>query len=677
MSETRLTLRRFTGRPCPYGEPDRADLAEVLRYNHASWPQVLQSGQPISCVMASQPLPAAFAYLVDENNLAVDAALVEVLPHLEPFVQAAALEILLERDHPPSLAAVAGRFNDHNDVLQRLICARAGELSAGVRLAMASSTLQERASAIEMTVRSDTGQLAYLLADAVRSRCRRTRELAAAGFHRMTARLMHRLEADPTAEEIADLDVRANCLAEALATAVQRWEIHFQPKVLEAALWLGDRVEPAIKNKLRGRRTKIARILNDMLEGTSDPRLAGFLLRALAVPELRPAAARAISRARDGTLLRAMFMESWLLADAGIERGCRWIHDDQWLQQAVNVLFELDGSTLGGAIRFLAAVGGPHQQKIEFFRKLIGAGRAEIRRATVWHLVHDKSEVATSLLSIVATRPTDSIARMAAREVRHRRSGAGFTVGTHQSAPESISETTLHDAFDRYWNQFDDFSPKERLEAGNAIGPYVPDLGTLLRGKLASGEPLDRARTLRMVCSLGLLTELEESVRHLAHDPDPIVRSLAVSMLAELPGPTTERVLRAAVNDPDERVQANAIEALDRLNVEDRVVCTEPRLSSPDNRVRANAVKSLLRMELRRAGEVLLDMLEDPSPASRLSALWVIERMQSQTALSRVGDMSRSDSDERVRSRAKRVRDVIAPERTTHLPSFEAASKEA
>ncbi|MHC5034881.1 MAG: hypothetical protein ACYTFZ_07575, partial [Planctomycetota bacterium] len=278
-------------------------------------------------MMVSQPLPAAFAYLVREGNLAVDAALVEVLPHLEPFAQAAALEILLQRDHPPSLAAVVGRFNDHEDALQRLICARAGELSTGVRLAIASSTLQERASAIEMIVRSDAGRLAYLLADAVRSRCRRTRELAAAGFHRMTARLVHRLEGDPTAEEVTELDVQANCLAEALATAVQRWEIHYQPKVLEAALWLGDRVEPAIKNKLREQRTRIAHILNDILDGTSDPRLAGFLLRALAVPGLRPVAARAISSARDGTFLRAILLESWLLADAGIERGCRWIYD--------------------------------------------------------------------------------------------------------------------------------------------------------------------------------------------------------------------------------------------------------------------------------------------------------------------------------------------------------------
>ncbi|UCC30575.1 MAG: HEAT repeat domain-containing protein, partial [Phycisphaerales bacterium] len=105
--------------------------------------------------------------------------------------------------------------------------------------------------------------------------------------------------------------------------------------------------------------------------------------------------------------------------------------------------------------------------------------------------------------------------------------------------------------------------------------------------------------------------------------------------------------------------------------------CTEPKLGSPNNRVRANAVKSLLRTELRRAGKVLLDMLEDPSPATRLSALWVIERMQSRAALNRVGDMSRADPDERVRRRAKRVWNLMPLERTTRSQSFEAAPKEA
>ena len=148
-------------------------------------------------------------------------------------------------------------------------------------------------------------------------------------------------------------------------------------------------------------------------------------------------------------------------------------------------------------------------------------------------------------------------------------------------------------------------------------------------------------------------------------------------LLADLPGPTTHRILYAAVNDPDERVQANAVEALDRLDMEDRIPHTVPKLESPNGRVRASAVKSLLRAELPQAGEALLDMLEDSSPAHRLSALWVIEGLGSQAVLPRVVDMGRDDPDERVRKRARHVCGVIAPDHTFHPRSSEAPPDKA
>jgi hypothetical protein len=537
-------------------------------------------------------------------------------------------------------------------------------------MAIASKSLEKRLCAIEMIVRGEAGRLAYLLAEAMRSRCPRTRERAAEGLHSMTARLMDRLTAGPLVDEIVELDVRAGCLAEALGTAVRFWELHFQPKVIEAALWLGDRTEPAILSKLQEPRTKLAHMLNDLLDRTTDTRLAPFVLRALSVPHLRHAASRAIGRGRDEAFLRAILMESWLLADPSIEQGCRWIRDGRWLRQAVEVVLSLDDSAVAGAVNLLAAIGGPPERKIELFRELIGAGHAEVRSAVVWRLIRDESEAANELLAVVASRPGDSVARMAERELRRRR-------GMGQPAPvSSAHQATAQGAFNEYWNSFDDLDSPVRGQASDAVRRRCPDLGIVLRTKLTSPEPLDRARGLRITSSLGVQGELEEWVQRMASDPDPTVRSVAVGMLADLPGTATERLLRTAVNDPDSRVSANAIEALDRLDVDSRVKCTEPKLEASDNRVRANAVKSLLRAEVRRAGETLIGMLEDPSPTHRLSALWVIERLRSGAVLDRVRDMSRDDPDERVRERAGRLSSVANPELISYArPSRQGQAK--
>jgi len=173
--------------------------------------------------------------------------------------------------------------------------------------------------------------------------------------------------------------------------------------------------------------------------------------------------------------------------------------------------------------------------------------------------------------------------------------------------------------------------------------------------QIAHGPVRERVRALSIVRCLGLVSKIKDSVLRLTGDADATVRSLAVAMLGDLPGEASERVLCAAVDDPDARVQANAVEALDKLDVPNRLQCTQTKLTSPHGRVRANAIKSLLRLDMRRAAGELLRMLEDGSCSQRVSALWVVQRLELRSVLQRVVSLSRHDPDDRVKQRARRV----------------------
>jgi len=164
-----------------------------------------------------------------------------------------------------------------------------------------------------------------------------------------------------------------------------------------------------------------------------------------------------------------------------------------------------------------------------------------------------------------------------------------------------------------------------------------------------------RSRTIRAAVELGLTGEMSESIFELAHDPDGQVRALAISALVHLPGTTTHRILRDALNDPEPRVQANAIETLGTLGWKDADELVSPKLSSPHNRVRANAVKALLGMQFEAAADALLNMLGETSQSHRLSALWVVERMNLRVLVDRIVEISQTDPDGRVRHRAARV----------------------
>jgi len=608
-------------------------------------------------IMGSRPPPPALALLAGERNRAADAALVEALPDLESHARSAAVEVLIRRAHAPTLAALVFRYGDYDEELRHLVSRRVGGLHAATRAAIASPTFEDRAGAIELIRDSGEGKLAYLLADAVRSTCRQTRELAAGALHDMAAGMLDRLNTQPPPTDASVINAQADGLAEAIRTAVQRWELHFQPKVLEAALWMAERVEAAVLEKLQEPQSKIVHVLSEMIEGASDPRLAGAVLRALAVPSLRPAAARAITHARNPLFIRALARRCWLLADREIEHGCRWVNEGPWVEDWLGEVRPADGgadSEAAGVVRFLGAIGGPQEKRMERFRTLLDTRGEAVRRAVLWQVIDDPDKPATDLLTMIAAQTGDEIAEIAARECRrrHRETSA-------QPRPngEAVAEGHVRaaDAFAAFFEGFDRLTPVERTKLAAELKDGVADLTGHVRAKCVSASPIERCRAVRVAKVLGVLDEVAQEIQQLAHDGEAVVRSTAAGVLSDLPGPTTTRLLRDAVNDPDARVQANAVEALDRLNVEDRLPYIKAKLSSPHSRVRANAVRALLRVELREAGEVLLDMLEDSSQAHRLSALWVIERMRLRSVLNRIVELSHGDPDERVRQRAQRV----------------------
>ncbi|MCH7813497.1 MAG: HEAT repeat domain-containing protein, partial [Planctomycetes bacterium] len=75
--------------------------------------------------------------------------------------------------------------------------------------------------------------------------------------------------------------------------------------------------------------------------------------------------------------------------------------------------------------------------------------------------------------------------------------------------------------------------------------------------------------------------------------------------------------------------------------------------------VRATAVAALLKMQLPEAGETLLDMLESPQQPQRISALWVIERLNLVSLMDRLIALADHDPDLQVRRRAARVLETV------------------
>lgn len=614
--------------------------------------------------MGKSARPRVLELVAKMRNRAVDAAIVDALPHLEGSAAEETLELLIRREHQSSHAALVASFGDMTDPLRTMVVDRATSLHRGVLAAMTSADLDARRAAIRLVVEAKDVASSHALADALRTKCAKTRELAASALLELTLNLLNILGPDGIAAKTTQYAhaYRAH-LAGALSDAVSHWDAHHQRPVLEAALLLGDAVEAALLAKLDTPGSHIAHMVAEIIEGATDTRLAGFVLRALAIEQLRKPAASAITRTTNPRFMDAILRQTWLLADPRIEQGCRWLKDGEWSRNWCNAITG-DNSTLPStAIDFITHLGGTHEQRMNRLATLLEAPGQAVQRETLWRLIADHSPEATELLVDFARRTDEPLAELAQRECRRRLGPANsrspgaesrITALTLETAAQA-QVTTPAQVLERFIDEFDHLTPLDRASLGLEITALVNNLPEKLDRYARASAADTRARTVRVAIELGLVTDMSESVYKLAHDPDGRVRAVAVTALREVPGATTTRILRDALNDPEPRVQANAIETLEALGLNDRCDAVSAKLESQNNRVRANSVKALLGMQFEPAAGALLDMLTDASQAHRISALWVVERMRLRSMIDRIVEMSQADPDDRVRDRAARV----------------------
>lgn len=601
----------------------------------------------ISAMTGARPLPPALRILGAHRDHAADAAILAALPHVPPDAQSAAVVVLCRRKHEPALKALVCAYNALSPSAKSELCKNTSLLHHVLEQLVASRDVGASENALQLVVDSKDARLAHLLADAVRSAKGSGRDIAAKGLVALSSDAVA-ANARPEIATAGEVTARNRAIVEALQSVVHQFDPAAASAPVEAALWLGDQVEPVLLEKVREPNSRLAARVCEVLGRATDPRLAGAVLRALATPELRTAAITAITANTDADFLRALVRESWLLTDAEVRSGLLRVPEGAWMDRLVSAVGTFDEPTAIAAVRLLGGVGGSPDRKWNRLRPLLEASRPSVRREAFWQLVADPSGTANDLLRTLAASQDAQLRELAARESRRRLAAQGLP------SPQPTIAAPI-DPLDALFAKLDEIPPGKHSELLDPIRHLGADLLPRIRAKLSASDPLDRCRGIRLARSLALLPQVAERVYAMANDPERIVRAAVVSALAELPGPTSARLLRTAMHDPDERVQANAIESLDQLKVADRADILRPKLASPSNRVRANAIRALLHLEVREAGEALLDMLADTSNAHRSSALWVIERLQLQAVMRRVTDMSEHDNDLRVRHRATRI----------------------
>ncbi len=135
----------------------------------------------------------------------------------------------------------------------------------------------------------------------------------------------------------------------------------------------------------------------------------------------------------------------------------------------------------------------------------------------------------------------ERLARMAAREIVRRRPPdfENSLLQMMTSVPEGvrrvIARAVSQTGFEQFWTNFDRLDKPTRKQAGKAMLKLLPDAMSRLSRRLASPAPEQRLKAMQIVQELELAEALKERLLALCGDPNPRLRSKAVSVLGDAP----------------------------------------------------------------------------------------------------------------------------------------------
>ncbi len=630
-------------------------------------------------------LPPVCRILSETANRAADDALLDALPHLGEEEIAPVVAVLLERASTAGLTGLIARFHRFPEPVQDTIDTHVERLYRALSAALRSTTsMRLRTNAVELIHRGNACRTAVLLGTALIDSSHRIRGMAATALCDLAGSYAHR-EAEtlrslaertaagdlPVAEaaaRVADLVDERKPVVSALEQALDSFDRHCRTEALESIMQFIPSMGPLVWPRISRPRSRAARAMVELLDREADPRYASFALQALQFSELRSPVAQALVSERSDDFFFETIRCGWLAADPRCRAALQRIRELPWIRSNVDRIASMPEEAQRKAVMLVAALGMPEHTKATILQEFIRVGPAALRRAALWAIVDMDEDTATQILVIVTRWDDDALAPIARRELRRRGVGLGMPETPEPAAPatphrESDSAedepAQVEPTFECFWNRFDDLNDSERLDLLRHCTLHGVNIKAELRKRITQGAPTDQVRAISIAVQAGLIDAYRTEIFALAHDPNALVRAAATSLLAHMPGPTAERMLRAALADEDSRVQANAVQAIDSIGTADRVDLLREKLNAESNRVRANAVGALLRLQVREAAESLLQMFAHPNRAYRLSALWVAESMRLKPLVPRIASMGREDPDAQVRARAIQVAERI------------------
>ena len=627
--------------------------------------------------------------LIASKNEAADDLLLQALSIGSEPEQSAVLEALFKRHTVHGLSGVVGLYESLPDPLKLTILGNVKLLHHAIRDCGRSEDSDRRKAALKLIALGRQGKLAYILSENLhdpKEEFSKAAVEAMVGLARWVAMETKRLQQssgiraldagntvataspgqslesrapDPTLKDYRDLIDQRLEIEQAIARAMDVHRGKHGQDILRAALllcdWPGSKTLAILHTAKHGGQSPMVRRLQ---QPPASEHVEAFLLGA-SHGQLRSHFGVVFSHIEEAPVLDALLRKTHWVKDHQLQLCIHQISRGKWWGEAelvhdISRRDPVDAAKIGEWI----AASGIHDvmqdERLERIRVYVGDNFDAKLRLLRIALRRPLRGSSVQLLKSFLSDSDERIVRIAARDIVRRKPQdfENMLLQLMMNAPESVRKVVARSigqtGFDHFWAKFDLLPRSTRKHAGKAMLKVLPDAASRLGRRLLIGTLPDRLKAIQIAQELELSELLRSALTQLCNDPNPKIRSKAVSVLGEDPT-SSDTILDRVLQDPDPRVRANAIEVLEQKSRADYLPMLAQRARATNSRERANAIKAMYRMKVKTATTSLDLMLHDERPEHRISAMWTLKQIGWWKLLSEVGRLARQDGNLRVR----------------------------
>lgn len=346
-----------------------------------------------------------YNWLARDTTAEADHVLGAALEHAEPdYVQRIA-RLLIGRKRESAWAALFAHYRRLPPPIQTQLAAGSVLARAGIAAALKYPEPQARLDALTALAHLPCAQLCYVIADALRDPHPGVAAAAAAALRYQADRVVDARTAEtPGPEFLAALDGERRQVVLALTEAIRTYDLHRRHEVVEAALWFAQDLGPPLWDALADHRSTCWHVVDQNLPAWNGPRLAGFLLLALAQPAWRKTATSLLDAWEGRDELAALMHCTPMLRNDAIRRAVGQLSRPRWFSANLQHLAQLPVDARANVPYWVCVLGFSEAERLHCLRHWQASSLPEVHRAAVYALAALDTPQAITVLEQVARR---------------------------------------------------------------------------------------------------------------------------------------------------------------------------------------------------------------------------------------------------------------------------------